>query len=171
MFSTLKGENMTCEKHLALDLVAALADRFGPGSKVAKEVPSWIEYLTDVECPERPRTRPGAAWWGKVRGILEELRVGHGAREDNVVRVNAARIGQHFGLSTLEARILEFFASYHSFDMFEHVVDRALQTQDVTLPFLITQFAGAEHTAVRDALRPGARLRASGLLQNDGRNW
>lgn len=28
---------MTTEKHLALELVAALADRFGPGSKVAKE--------------------------------------------------------------------------------------------------------------------------------------
>ena len=45
---------MTTEKHLALELVAALADRFGPGSKVAKEVPGWIEYLTDIECPERP---------------------------------------------------------------------------------------------------------------------
>lgn len=54
------------------------------------------------------------------------------------------RIGEHFGLSETEARILEFFASYHSFDMFEHVVDRALQTQDVTLPFLIAQFADAD---------------------------
>jgi integrase len=162
---------MSCEKHLALELVVSLADRFGPGSKVAKEVPGWIEYLTDVECPERPRTRPGAAWWGRVRGLLDELRVGHDPGEENPVRINAARIGQHFGLSYLEARILEFFASYQGFDMVEHVVDRALQTQDVTLPFLIAQFAGAEHTAVRDALRPGARLRASGLLQNDGRNW
>ena len=45
---------MTTEKHLALELVAALVDRFGPGSKVAKEVPGW----TDVECPERPLTLP-----------------------------------------------------------------------------------------------------------------
>jgi hypothetical protein len=50
------------------------------------------------------------------------------------------------------------------------VVDRALQTQDVTLPFLIAQFAGADHTAVRAALRPDGRLRTSGLLQNDGPN-
>lgn len=162
---------MTTEKHLALELVAALADRFGPGSKVAKEVPGWIEYLTDVECPERPRTRPGAAWWGKVRGLLEVLRGGDDPPEANHVRINAARIGQHFGLSHMEAKILEFFASYHSFDMFEHVVDRALQTQDVTLPFLIAQIAGADHTAVRAALRPDGRLRTSGLLQNDGRNW
>ncbi|MBK5946426.1 hypothetical protein CCR83_08230 [Rhodobacter veldkampii DSM 11550] len=162
---------MTTEKHLALELVAALADRFGPGSKVAKEVPGWIEYLTDIECPERPRTRPGAAWWGRVRGLLEGLRGGDDPRDENLVRINAARLGQHFGLSEVEARILEFFASYRSFDMFEHVVDRALQTQDVTLPFLIAQFAGADHTEIRVALRPDARLRASGLLQTDGRNW
>lgn len=162
---------MTTEKYLALELVAALADRFGPGSKVAKEVPGWIEYLTDVECPERPRTRPGDAWWGRVRGMLEDLRGGDDACEENLVRINVARIGQHFGLSETEARILEFFASYHSFDMFEHVVDRALQTQDVTLPFLIAQFADADHTVIRAALRPDARLRASGLLQGDGRNW
>lgn len=162
---------MTTEKHLALELVAALADRFGPGSRVAREVPGWIEYLTDVECPERPPTRPGAAWWGRVRGLLEELRAGHGAGEENLIRINAVRIGQHFGLSKPEARILEFFASYHSFDMFEHVVDRALQTQDVTLLFLVGQFASADHTTVREALRPDARLRTSGLLQNNGRNW
>jgi transitional endoplasmic reticulum ATPase len=162
---------MTTEKHLALELVAALADRFGPGSKVAKEVPGWIEYLTDIECPERPRTRPGAAWWGRVRGLLEDLRGGDDPREENLVRINAARLGQHFGLTDVEARILEFFASYRSFDMFEHVVDRALQTQDVTLPFLIAQFAGADHTEIRAALRPDARLQASGLLQTDGRNW
>ena len=162
---------MTTEKHLALELVAALADRFGPGSKVAKEVPGWIEYLTDIECPERPRTRPGAAWWGRVRGLLEELRAGDDPRDENLVRINAGRLGQHFGLSEVEARILEFFASYRSFDMFEHVVDRALRTQDVTLPFLIAQFAGADQTEIRVALRPDARLRASGLLQTDGRNW
>lgn len=125
---------MTMEKHLALELVAALADRFGPGSKVAREVPGWIEYLTDVECPERPRARPGAAWWGRVRGLLEDLRGGDDPREENLVRVNAARLGQHFGLTDIEARILEFFASYRSFDMFEHVVDQALKTQEVTLP-------------------------------------
>lgn len=162
---------MTPGKHLALEFVATLADRFGPGSKIAKEVPGWIEYLTDVECPERPRTRPGAAWWGRVRGLLEGLRAAHSASQDNVVRINADRIGQHFGLTVLEARILEFFASYHSFDMFEHVVDCALQTQDVTLPFLIAQFAAADQTAVREALRHDARLRASGLLQSDGRSW
>ncbi|MDX5359524.1 MAG: ATP-binding protein [Rhodobacterales bacterium] len=160
---------MTTEKHLALELVAALADRFGPGSKVAREVPGWIEYLTDVECPERPRTRPGAAWWGRVRDLLEDLRGGDDPREENLVRVNAARLGHHFGLTDSEARILEFFASYRSFDMFEHVVDQALQTQEVTLPFLIAQFARADYTAVRAALRPDARLRASGLLQDDGR--
>ena len=80
---------MTTERHIALELVAALADRFGPASKVAKELPGWIEYLTDVECPERPRTRPGAAWWGRVRGLLDDLRAANDAREDNLVRINA----------------------------------------------------------------------------------
>ena len=60
---------MTSEKYLALGLVATLAERFGPGSKIAKELPGWIEYLTDAECPERPRTRAGAAWWGRVRDL------------------------------------------------------------------------------------------------------
>lgn len=162
---------MTIEKHLALELVAVLADRFGPSSKIAKEVPGWIEYLSDVECPEPPRTRPGATWWGRVRSLLNELRAGHVPGEDNVVRINATRIGKHFGLSDLEARILEFFAIYQSFDMFEYVVDRVLRTQDVTLRFLIAQFADADHMAVRKALQPDARLRAAGLLQNEGRNW
>lgn len=162
---------MTTEKHLALELVATLADRFGPASKLAKEIPSWIEYLTSAECPEPPRTRPGGAWWGRVRSLVEELRAGDDASDENVIRINAARIGHHFGLSNTETKTLEFFASYHSFDMFEHVVDRALQTQDVTLRFLIAQFAGADQASVREALRPDARLRASGLLQHDGRNW
>ncbi len=65
---------MSHEKFLALDLVAQLVGRFGPGSKVAQEVPDWIEHLTDVECPERPRTRPGAPWWSKVRALLDDLR-------------------------------------------------------------------------------------------------
>lgn len=64
---------MTTEKYLALDLLSRLAHSFGPASRVAKEVPGWIEYLTDVECPERPRSRPGAMWWAKVRDILDTL--------------------------------------------------------------------------------------------------
>ena len=159
---------MNTETQLALALVAALADRFGPGSKVAREVPDWIEYLADVECPERPRTRPGAAWWGKVRGLLDDLRSRTEA-EDSVIAFNAARLGPHFGLTGAEARILEFFASYQSLEMFEHVVDRALQTREVTLSFLIARFAGTDQTEVQRALRPGARLRMSGLLQADGR--
>ena len=64
---------MTHEQHLALDLIARLADRFGPASRIAKELPSWLEYLTEVNCPERPRTRPGIQWWNKVRGIARDL--------------------------------------------------------------------------------------------------
>ena len=162
---------MTCEKHLALGLVASLAERFGPGSKIAKELPGWIEYLTDTECPERPRTRPGAAWWGRVRSLLDDLCQEADRSEGNLVRANATRIGEHFGLTELEARILEFFANYRIFDMFEHVVDQALETREVTLLFLVAQFSGAEQGEVRTALRPDARLKASGLLQNEGRNW
>lgn len=162
---------MTCEKHLTLDLVSSLAERFGPGSKIAKELPGWIEYLADVECPERPRTRPGAAWWARVRSLLDDLCQQAGASDGNVVRANATRIGRHFGLTELETRTLEFFANYRIFDMFEHVVDQALETREVTLPFLIAQFSGAEQGEVRAALRPEARLKASGLLQNEGRNW
>ncbi len=162
---------MTCEKHLALGLVVSLAERFGPGSKIAKELPGWIEYLADVECPEKPRTGTGAAWWGKVRSLLDDLSQKAAHSEGNVVRANAMRIGRHFGLTDVEARIFEFFANYRIFDMFEHVVDQALETRDVTLPFLIAQFSGAEQGEVRAALRPEARLKASGLLQSECRNW
>lgn len=64
---------MTHEQHVALDLIARLANRFGPASRVAKELPGWLEYLTEVKCPERPRTRPGAQWWEKVRAIARDL--------------------------------------------------------------------------------------------------
>jgi hypothetical protein len=37
---------MTHEQHLALDLIARLANRFGPASRIAKELPGWLEYLT-----------------------------------------------------------------------------------------------------------------------------
>lgn len=116
---------MTCEKHLALDLVSSLAERFGPGSKIAKELPGWIEYLTDVECPEQPWTRPGAVWWGRVRSLLDDLCQEADRGEGNLVRVNATRIGEHFCLTEVEARILEFFANYRIFYMLEHVVDQA----------------------------------------------
>ena len=162
---------MTCEKHVALGLVASLAERFGPESKIAKELPGWIEYLADVECPEKPRTGTGAAWWGNVRSLLDDLSQKAAHSEGNVVRANAMRIGRHFRLTDVEARILEFFANYHVFDMFEHVVDQALETREVTLPFLIAQFSGAEQGEVRAALRPEARLKASGLLQSECRNW
>ena len=64
---------MTHEQHLALDLIARLANRFGPASRIAKELPGWLEYLTEVECPERPRTRPSTQWWNKVRAIARDL--------------------------------------------------------------------------------------------------
>jgi len=37
---------MTHEQYLTLDLIARLANRFGPASRIAKELPGWLEYLT-----------------------------------------------------------------------------------------------------------------------------
>ena len=39
---------MTHEQHLALDLIARLANRFGPASRIAKELPGWLEYCTGL---------------------------------------------------------------------------------------------------------------------------
>lgn len=64
---------MNHEHYLTLDLVARLAGRFGPARRVAKELPSWLEYLTGVKCPERPPTHPDAIWWEKVRHISRDL--------------------------------------------------------------------------------------------------
>ncbi|WBU54432.1 hypothetical protein [Paracoccus sp. SCSIO 75233] len=162
---------MTYEKHLALGLVSSLAERFGPSSKIAKELPGWIEYLTDVECPERPQARPELDWWVQIRSLLDDLCKDASYGDGSMVRVNAMRIGRHFGLTELEARILEFFANYRIFEMFEHVVDQAMRTNEVTTSFLLGQFAGAEQGEARAALRPQARLRAFGLLQCEDRHW
>ncbi len=117
---------MMHEQHLALDLIARLADRFGPASRIAKELPSWLEYLTDIECPERPRSRPSAQWWEKVRSIAHDLVPSAGGGEAETVQRNAALFGDHFGLSRVETSALAFVALYKLFDGFEHVVDGAL---------------------------------------------
>jgi AAA+ superfamily predicted ATPase len=158
---------MSHEKFHALDLVAQLAGRFGPGSKVAQEVPDWIEYLTNVECPERPRKRPGAPWWSKIRTLLDDLRQAQDTHDCNAVEANVERFGSHFALDPLETRLLAFFAFYQVFDMFEHVVDQALRTKEVTMPLLAAGFCGVDQAAIRMVLRPGGRLSTSGLLKRD----
>lgn len=162
---------MSYEQHLALDLVARLAGRFGPSSRIAKELPGWLEYLTEVECPERPKTRPGAIWWNKIRDLARNLVPNMRGGEGGTVLANAARLGRHFGLSALEIRILCFFVSYKLFDGFEHVVDGALETKEVTLRLLLAQFCDCDETAVRAALRADQRLRSSGLLQYEQRHY
>jgi transitional endoplasmic reticulum ATPase len=160
---------MSHEQHITLDLVAQLAGRFGPSSKVARELPSWLEYLTEVECPERPRTRPGSVWWEKIRALAQSRVPKAGGGEAEVVQRNATLLGDHFKLSSLEIRILIFVAFYRLFDSFEHVVDGALGTKEVTLPLLLTWFTGASESEVSRALRADTRLRTSGLMKRQGR--
>ena len=162
---------MTSEKQIALDLVSRLAHRFGPASRIAKEVPGWIEYLTDVECPERPRNRSGVPWWGKVRGLLDDLCRERDGGEGELVRTNTAMLGAHFGLDPVETQVLAFFAFYQIFDMFEHVVDHALRTKEITLPFLIARFCDSDEGDIRAALRPKSQLRVMGLLLKGGGKW
>ena len=38
---------MTHEQHLALDLIVRLANRFGPASRIAKELPGWSRAVND----------------------------------------------------------------------------------------------------------------------------
>ena len=161
---------MMHEQHLALDLIARLADRFGPASRIAKELPSWLEYLTDIECPERPRSRPSAQWWEKVRSIAHDLVPSAGGGEAETVQRNAALFGDHFGLSQVETSALAFVALYKLFDGFEHVVDGALETREVTVPLLLSWFCAAPEHEIRAAMRASGRLTNSGLVQrNHGR--
>ena len=76
---------MTHEQYLALEMIARLANRFGPASRIAKELPGWLEYLTEVECPERPRTRPSSQWWNKIRTIAHDLVPTAGGGEGEIV--------------------------------------------------------------------------------------
>ena len=55
---------MTLEKKLTIELIAVLADRFGPASKISHEVPRWLEIWFGIECPERPKSRSAAHWCG-----------------------------------------------------------------------------------------------------------
>lgn len=156
---------MSHEHHLTLSLIARMAGRFGPASRVAKELPRWLEYLTEVECPERPQTRPGAIWWEKVRTIARNLVPAAGGGEGETLERNATLIGNHFGLSPAETGILTFIALYKTSDGFEHVVDHALETREVTFPLLLSWFCNVTEQEIRAHLRPGGRLTASGLLQ------
>lgn len=158
---------MSHEKHITLDLVAKLAGRFGPSSRIAKEVPGWLEYLTEVECPERPQTRPGAIWWEKVRALSRNLVPMAGGGDGEIVQRNAALLGQHFGLSSTETSILTFVALYKLFDGFEHVVDGALHTKEVTVRLLLSWFCQAAESEIRSATGPLGRLMTSGLIEQN----
>ena len=158
---------MTHEQHLALDLIVRLANRFGPASRIAKELPGWLEYLTEVECPERPRSRPSSQWWNKIRTIAHDLAPSAGGGEGEIVQRNATRLGEHFGLSPAETAMLTFVAFYKLFDGFEHVVDGALETREVTVPLLLSWFCAAPEPEIRTAMRASGRLTCSGLVQRN----
>ena len=49
---------MIHEQHFALGLIVRRTTRFGPTNRIARDLPGWLERLTEVDCPERPRTRP-----------------------------------------------------------------------------------------------------------------
>lgn len=156
---------MSHEQYLALDLVARLAERFGPFSRVAAELPGWLEGLASIECPERPRQGPDAAWWNRVRRLALGLVPEPGGGEGALVERNSALLGLHAGLTPLDLGIFKFLVFFQLFDGFEHVVDQALRTREVTLPLLLAQSCGSGEAEVRAALRPTSRLLASGLLQ------
>jgi len=158
---------MTHEHHLALDMIARLANRFGPASRIAKELPGWLEYLTEVECPERPRTRASSQWWNKIRAMARDLVPAAGGGEGEIVQRNAALLGAHFGLSPAETSMLTFVALYKLFDGFEHVVDGALETREVTVPLLLSWFCAAPEPEIRAAMRASGRLTSSGLVQRN----
>lgn len=156
---------MSHEQFITLDLIARLAGRFGPSSRVAKELPGWLEYLAEVECPERPRTRPSTIWWEKVRALTRKLVPISGGGDGEIVERNADLLGEHFGLSRTETSILKFVALYKIFDCFEHVVDGALETKEVTIRLLLSWFCQAPEPEIRAHLSPLGRLRTSGLLE------
>lgn len=158
---------MSHEQHVALELIARLASRFGPTSRIAKELPGWLEYLTEVDCPERPHTRPGAIWWDKIRDLVRSLVPNAGGGEGEIVQRNATLLGDHFGLSPVETSMLTFAALYKIFDGFEHVVYGALETKEVTVPLLLSWFCLAPEPEIRAAMRSTGRLASSGLVQSN----
>ena len=122
-----------------------------------------------MSSPERPHTRPGAIWWEKVRALARNIVPAAGGGEGEILQRNAALLGGHFDLSPVETHILIFTALYKTFDGFEHVVDGALETREVTLPLLLSWFCNAPEPEIRAALRPKGRLTVSGLMQRQGR--
>lgn len=156
---------MSNELHLALGLVAMIADRFGASSRISREVPSWLSYLAEVECPERPEQGPAGDWWHAMRRLTHELVPEGPGIEERTVRRNISMIGAHFGLNAVETQILLFYSAYRLFDPFEHVVDGMICTREVSWALLLSQFTGADEHRIRAALHPASRLQSSGLLE------
>lgn len=156
---------MSHEQSLTADLIARLADRFGPASRVAKELPGWLEYIVEVECPERPAKRPGKTWWDKVRALAHSL-VPDVPDEDTVQR-NTAMLGDHFGLSSVETQVLTFLALYQSYGSFEHVVDSALDTKEASFGLILSFFCDAPEREIRAAIQPSGRLVCSGMIKRE----
>ena len=63
--------------------------------------------------------------------------------------------------------MLTFVALYKLFDGFEHVVDGALETKEVTVPLLLSWFCAAPEPEIRAAMRASGRLTGSGLVQRN----
>lgn len=158
---------MAPEKKLTLDLVAILAERFGPASKISQKVPAWLECWAEIECPERPKSRPAKNWWEQIRILIRKQAELAETTNDDIIRINIDRLATYFGLSDIETRIFRFLTSYKLVDAFKDVVDESILTGEVSFSFLLAQFCGSTEAEVRILLRPRAALRTLGIVKDD----
>ena len=70
-------------------------------------------------------------------------------------------------MSPVETSMLTFVALYKLSDGFEHVVDGALETKEVTVPLLLSWFCAAPEPEIWAAMRAAGRLTCSGLVQRN----
>ena len=158
---------MTLEKKLTIELIAVLADRFGPASKISHEVPRWLEIWFGIECPERPKSRSAANWWKQIRDLIRKQAELAEATNDDIVGTNIDRLATYFGLSDVETRIFRFLTSNKLVDAFKDVVGDSILTGEVSFSLLLALFCGSTEAEVRVLLRPNAALRTLGIVKDD----
>ncbi|WP_158635630.1 AAA family ATPase [Gemmobacter aquaticus] len=156
---------MALEKKLALELVATIAERFGPASGISHVLPRWIESCADIECPPRPKNPPAQGWWEQVRRLARKQADRYEDCSGDTAYINITRLSSHFGLSDLETQIFTLFALRKLSDNFENLVDAIVNTGEVTPVGLVAQFSGSSEAEVRAALRATAPLQTLGVLQ------
>lgn len=158
---------MTHATKITLQLVDQLAHRYGAMSKVAQELPRWLDSLGFPDCPDAPFEGSRTQWWAKVRRFTRKFAEQIDSSDELPVIRNVERLGSHLGLSAVERGVLAFVSMYNTVNCFERAVDYALRTEEVPLGQIMALFVNRPETDVHQALHRTSLLRTLDLIIPD----